>query len=192
MGASLFVLSGPSGVGKDTILKSFLDQVSDSLNISCSISATTRKPRENEEDGKDYFFISEEEFHKKKKNDEFLESACVHNNLYGTPKKYVEKSLQNDQNIILELDIQGAKQIKDKFPEAVLIFLIPPSLSELENRLTKRGSEDEKNKAIRLQNAREELKEKVYFDYQIVNDNIKETVEKLKNIILKEISYKEG
>jgi len=188
MGGKLFVVSGPSGVGKDTVLTKFFAEVNNSINIECSISATTRKPRVDEENGIDYYFIDKNEFIKKKEKGEFLETACVHNNLYGTPKKYVKKCLQNNKNLIVEVDIQGAKQIKNRFPDAILIFLIPPSFEELENRLNKRNSECKKNKNIRLKNARKELKEKIHFNYQIVNDDLNETVNQLQKIIKKEIT----
>jgi len=188
MGGKLFVVSGPSGVGKDTVLTNFFSEINNTINLEYSISATTRNPRADEEDGKDYYFMDKNDFLKKKEKGEFLETACVHNNLYGTPKKHVEKCLKNDKNLIIEVDIQGAKQIKNKFPDAILIFLIPPSFKELKKRLNKRNSESKKNKNIRLKNAKKELKEKIHFDYQIVNDDINETVVKLEKIIKEEIS----
>ncbi|MFW5976312.1 MAG: guanylate kinase [Bacillota bacterium] len=185
----LFVISGPSGVGKGTVLDVLMQE--NNLNLNYSISATTRDPRPGEIDGEDYYFISEKEFFHKKKNDKFIETAKVHNNYYGTPRKNVENNLKKGNNIILEIDIQGARQIRTQFPEAVLIFLEPPSFSELKNRLNKRGTENNKIKNIRLKNARNEMEAKSIFDYSIVNDDIKKSAKKLKQIILKEISNKE-
>ncbi|MDI3546408.1 MAG: guanylate kinase [Halanaerobiales bacterium] len=179
----LFVLSGPSGVGKGTILARLL---ADFDQVEYSVSATTRKPRQGEIDGRDYFFLSEEEFFRMVEKDQFIEWAKVHNNYYGTPRKYVDETLKAGKDIILEIDIQGAKQVKEDYPEAVFIFLAPPSLEELENRLERRGSEDEKNKEIRLRNAKGEMREIVNYDYKIVNEEIDETVEKLKAIIIAE------
>ena len=185
----LFVLSGPSGVGKGTVLKNLKKK---SVDLDCSISATTRDPRPGEVDGEDYFFISKEKFFEMKANDEFIETAKVHNNYYGTPRKNVDRCLANNENIILEIDIQGAKQIKDNYPEAILIFLVPPSFSELKNRLEKRDSEDENSKQLRLKNAKSELQEKVHFDYEIINDKLTKAVKKLQQIIQKETSSKKG
>ncbi|MGM0410175.1 MAG: guanylate kinase [Bacillota bacterium] len=179
----LFVLSGPSGVGKGTVLDALME---DFREVEYSVSATTRDPRPGEIDGEDYFFISEEKFNKMKEKNKFIESAKVHNNYYGTPKDYVEKSLNEGKDIILEIDIQGAKQVKKKCPEAVFIFLKPPSLEELKNRLSKRDTENEKNKKIRLKNAKKEIDEISEYDYSILNDKVENAVEKLKTIILKE------
>ncbi|MFW5998375.1 MAG: guanylate kinase [Bacillota bacterium] len=181
----LFVISGPSGVGKGTVLGVLMQD--NNLDLQYSISATTRNPRPGEVDGQDYYFLSEAKFKKMKKNNEFIETAKVHNNYYGTPKKNIEKNILKGKNLILEIDIQGAKQIRARFPEAVLIFLEPPSFSELKNRLNKRGTEDNKIKKIRLNNAKNEMKAKIIFDYTVVNDNIKKSADKLKKIIKKEI-----
>ena len=180
---NLFVLSGPSGVGKGTVLKRLLKEYDD---IEYSISATTRPSRRGEINGKDYFFLSVEEFFQMVDNNQFIEWAEVHGNFYGTPREYVEKTLQEGKDIILEIDIQGARKVRESCPDAIYVFLLPPSFSELEKRLNKRGTEDEKSKEIRLKNAREELKELVNYDYRIVNDNLEEAVEKLKAIIVAE------
>lgn len=180
---NLLVLSGPSGVGKGTVLDKLLTNFD---QVEYSISATTRKPRQGELDGRDYFFMEEDNFFKKVEKKEFIEWAKVHNNYYGTPHDYVESILEQGKDIILEIDIQGAKQVRETYPEAIFIFLTPPSLEELEQRLDRRGSEDEKNKAIRLKNARDELKEQRYYNYQIVNDKLMEAVNKLKSIIIAE------
>lgn len=183
----LFILSGPSGVGKGTVLDALMEDFS---GVEYSVSATTRSPREGEKNGDDYFFISEKKFREMEKNNMFIESAKVHNNYYGTPKKYVDKSLAEGKDIILEIDIQGAKQVREKYPEAVFIFLRPPSMEELANRLSKRATEDEKNKRIRLKNAKKEIDQIYKYDYNILNDKIKNTAEKLKNIIIKEKKQK--
>jgi len=183
----LFVLSGPSGVGKGTILERLMD---DYNGINYSISVTTRKPRKDEKDGINYFFVSTEKFQEMKKEDLFLETACVHGNYYGTPQKYVEKCLSKGEDIILEIDIKGAKQIKDKFKDAVYIFLLPPNNKELKNRLEKRNSETEESLKRRLKNADQEISEVNNYDYRIVNDQIEKTVQEIKEVIKKERSLR--
>lgn len=185
----LFVLSGPSGVGKGTVLDQLMK---DYKNIKYSVSATTRKPREGEIDGVDYFFITQDKFENMKKENEFIETACVHGNNYGTPRSYVEECLKNGEDIILEIDIQGAKQIKDKFKDAVYIFLLPPNYEELKNRLEKRDSETEESLRIRLKNASDEIQEMKNYDYKIVNDKLHTTVKKVEEVIEKERSKKLG
>jgi guanylate kinase len=179
----LFVLSGPSGVGKNTVL----DELFKKFNgVSYSVSATTRERRAGEVEGENYFFISEAEFKKIEENDGFIESALVHGHYYGTPKKFVDQKLEEGEDIILEIDTQGAKQVREKYPEAVYIFLLPPSLEELENRLDKRGSESDKSKNVRLSNARQELKEVHNYDYEVINDSLADAVREIKKIIIKE------
>ncbi|MDZ7672198.1 MAG: guanylate kinase [Halanaerobiales bacterium] len=185
----LFVLSGPSGVGKGTVLDQLMK---DYKNIKYSVSATTRKPRVGEIDGVDYFFITEDKFEKMKKNNEFIETACVHGNYYGTPRSYVEECLKNGEDIILEIDIQGAKQIGEKFKDAVYIFLLPPNYEELKNRLEKRDSETEESLRIRLKNASDEIQELKNYDYKIVNDKLHTTVKKVEEVIEKERAKKIG
>jgi guanylate kinase len=179
----LFVLSGPSGVGKNTVLEELVKNFD---GVSYSISATTRERREGEVEAEDYFFISEEKFKEIKASDGFIESALVHGHYYGTPKRFVDKKLEAGKDIILEIDTQGAKQVRDKYPEAVYIFLLPPSLEELENRLVKRGSESDKSKNVRLKNARQELKEVHNYDYEVINDSLADAVREIKKIIIKE------
>ncbi|MFW6381246.1 MAG: guanylate kinase [Bacillota bacterium] len=180
-GGNLFVLSGPSGVGKGTVLDKLMENFDD---INYSVSATTRKPRTGEVEGEDYFFVSEDEFFRLKEEGEFIETARVHNHYYGTPRQQVRQSLEQGEDIILEIDIQGARQVKEQFPGAIMIFLLPPSLSELEERLQRRGSESDKSRELRLENARQEIKKTVNYDYEVVNDVLEETVEQVKNIIL--------
>lgn len=179
----LFVVSGPSGAGKGTVLKRLINELDD---LEYSISATTRHSREGEVDGEDYFFLSENEFFNLVDNDRFIEWAKVHNNYYGTPKDYVLKMIEKGKDVILEIDIQGAKQIRKSYPEAVFVFLAPPSLEELVKRLDQRGSENKHSKEIRLNNAREEMKERENYDYEVINDKIDQAVLKFKSIIIAE------
>jgi len=179
----LFVLSGPSGVGKNTVLDALFKEYD---GVSYSVSATTREAREGEVEGEDYFFISEEEFKNIEKKNGFIECALVHGHYYGTPKKFVDEKLESGEDIILEIDTQGAKQVREKYPDAVYIFLLPPSLEELKNRLDKRDTEDTKNKSIRIKNARAELKEVHKYDYEVVNDSLEDAVREIKKIILRE------
>lgn len=179
----LFVLSGPSGVGKGTVLEGLME---DYNNINYSISVTTRTPREGEINGDDYFFVSREKFEEMKEKNQFLETAKVHGNYYGTPRHYVEECLSKGEDIILEIDIQGAKQIKKEFDDAVYIFLLPPNYEELKTRLEKRDSETAESLKRRLKNASEEISEVKNYDYSIVNDKVEETVEEVKRVIKKE------
>ncbi|MFP4020728.1 MAG: guanylate kinase, partial [Halanaerobium sp.] len=142
--------------------------------------------RKGEIEGEDYFFISEAEFKEIEENNGFIESALVHGHYYGTPKKFVDQKLEEGEDIILEIDTQGAKQVREKYPDAVYIFLVPPSLKELENRLNKRGSESDKSKNLRLKNARQELKEVHKYDYEVINDSLADAVREIKKIIIKE------
>ncbi|MCF8000963.1 MAG: guanylate kinase [Halanaerobiales bacterium] len=183
----LFVLSGPSGVGKGTVLEGLMDDYND---INYSISVTTRTPREDEINGDDYFFVSREKFEEMKEKNQFLETAKVHGNYYGTPRHYVEECLSKGEDIILEIDIQGAKQIKKEFDDAVYIFLLPPNYEELKTRLEKRDSETPESLKRRLKNASEEISEVKNYDYSIVNDKVGDTVEEVKKVIKKERKLK--
>ncbi len=178
---NLIVLSGPSGVGKGTVLKALLKKYD---NICYSISATTRTPREDEKDGVDYFFMTEDKFKAWVEDDKFIEWAKVHNNYYGTPRSYVQETLASGKDVILEIDIQGAKQVKEGFKDGIFIFLAPPSLEELKNRIYNRGTEGEDDIQVRLKNAKKELKEIENYDYLVVNDIVKEAVERLKSVII--------
>ncbi len=179
----LFVLSGPSGVGKGTVLKELLRQKKD---IVFSVSATTRAPRPGEIHGRDYFFLKPEEFKKGIEENRYLEWAKVHNHLYGTPRDFVEKTIQSGNHIILDIDVQGAKQIKEKCPSGVFIFLAPPSLEELARRLDKRGTDSCGEKKTRLQNALREIEEKKGFNYVVVNDRLQKAVDQIRKIICQE------
>ncbi|NLW24637.1 MAG: guanylate kinase [Clostridia bacterium] len=178
----LIVLSGPSGAGKGTICKELLKET----DIKYSISATTRKPRKGEKHGREYFFLSKEEFQKKIQEDEFLEWACVYDNYYGTPKSFVEEVLSKGYDCILEIDPQGALKVKKKKPDAVYIFICPPSFNELANRITNRGTEDIQEIKKRLSCAKEEMLSVENYNYVVVNDVVENAVKKIKAIILAE------
>ena len=180
MNKKLYVISGSSGVGKGTVLKRFLEKNPDFM---LSVSCTTRTPREGEIDGVNYFFLSKDEFKNCIDNDKFLEWAEFAGNFYGTKKKFINQCLNEGKNIILEIDTQGALMVKKQMPEAVLIFICPPSLETLENRLRGRHTEDEETIQKRLKEVKEELKRAENFDYKIVNDNLENTVSELEKII---------
>lgn len=175
----LFVISGPSGVGKNTIINEYIKD----KNVKLSISATTRKPRDGDIDGKDYYFLTKEEFEEGIKNDNFLEYAIYNDNYYGTPKSKIEEDLNNGIDVFLELEVQGGLQIKDKFKESVLIFIMPPSIEELEERLRKRNLDSDEMIKNRLKIAEEEIQVSVKYDYMLVNQNIDSAVEKLGYIV---------
>ncbi len=183
----IIVYSGPSGVGKGTIKeKIFSDNI---FNLIFSVSATSRKKRAGEKEGIDYFFLSENDFKKKIEEDYFLEWATFANNYYGTPLNFVNQKLNEGYNIFLEIELAGAKQIISKMPDAITIFISPPSIEELRQRLLKRGTEsiDTINKRIEI--AKNELEEKQIFKYNIINDNINDTYKNIKEILIKELNY---
>ena len=180
----LFVISGPSGVGKGTINRMLMDEFGD--RVAFSVSATTREPREGEIDGTHYFFISRQDFEKRIANNEFLEHAEYAGTCYGTPRSYVLKLLQEGVSVILEIDLQGAIQVKERMPEAVSIFSLPPSFEELENRLRGRGTETPERIERRLAAARHEMDMAHLYDYRIVNDDLEDAYQQLRSIFLKE------
>ena len=177
-------MSGSSGVGKGTVLKGFLDK---NPNFMLSISCTTRKPRQGEVDGVNYFFISKDDFKNCIENDKFLEWAEFAGNFYGTKKKYINQCLQEGKDIILEIDTQGALQVKKQMPEAVLIFICPPSYETLESRLRGRHTEDEETIQKRLEQVKVELERAEKFDYKIVNDNLEDAINELSRVIFGEM-----
>lgn len=175
----LFVISGSSGVGKGTVIKGFLDR---NPNFQLSISYTTRDKREGEVDGLNYFFRTKEEFKKSIENDEFLEWAEFSGNYYGTKKAFVEKTLNKNISLILEIETQGALQLKEKMPEAVLIFIAPPSYEDLEYRLRNRNTESEEVIQKRLDFVKFEMKNSQYYDYKVINDTVENAVSELEKI----------
>ena len=179
----LLVVSGPSGAGKGTICNE-IRNIYPELNYS--ISMTTRTARVGEEEGVSYFFRSKEEFERLIKEDAFLEYACVYGNYYGTPKAYVEEQLDKGNNVILEIEIQGAMNIKRMFPDAVLMFITPPSAAELEKRLRGRGTEDEATIKARLSRAAEEAEGVEDYDYIVINDEVDLCVGRIHDIVLSE------
>lgn len=179
----LTVVSGFSGAGKGTVMKRLIQKYDD---YALSISVTTRNPREGERDGIEYFFKTKEEVEAMIENDEFLEYARYVDNYYGTPRFYVEEMLAKGKNVILEIEIQGAMQIKAKNPEAVLVFVTPPSFEELRNRLVGRGTETADVIESRLRRASEEAEGMPSYDYILVNDQVEDCVDRLHQIILSE------
>lgn len=180
----LIVLSGPSGVGKGTVRKALFAQ--DDVDFQYSISMTTRKPREGEVDGVDYFFKTREEFEQLIRENKLLEWAEYVGNYYGTPIDYVEKTLNEGKDVFLEIEVQGALQVKKAFPEGLFIFLMPPSLDELKNRIVTRGTESEDLINNRMKVAKEEIEMMHAYDYVVVNDEVEKACERIKAIVLAE------
>jgi len=181
----LFVISGPSGVGKDTILAELLPR---NPELKLSTSCTTRSMREGETDGKDYFFISTEDFEKSLQNNEFLEWAEFSGNFYGTKRTFVEECLARGEDLILEIEIQGALLVKEKFKDAVMIFIAPPSVKELEQRLRGRRTDSEEAIQKRLARAKIELANVDKFDYVIINDTVENAVKAIEKVITAELT----
>ncbi|NLM16946.1 MAG: guanylate kinase [Candidatus Riflebacteria bacterium] len=178
----LFVISGPSGVGKTVLCNYLLQRFFP--GVIYSISTTSRQPRGNEAEGQEYNFCTKEEFEKAIQEDSFVEWACVHGNYYGTPYKFLEDTLNAGKNLLLNIDVQGAIKIKNKFPDAVMIFILPPSMSELEQRLRIRNADTEDSLKRRMANAEEELKYTAVYNYTIVNDNLEKAQKELAEIYL--------
>ena len=176
----LFVISGSSGVGKGTVIKEFLKKNSE---FKLSVSCTTRTPREGEIHGQNYFFLSKEEFLTCIEKGEFLEWAEFSGNMYGTQRPYIDEKLAEGKSLILEIDTKGALNVKKIMPEAVLIFILPPSFEELERRLRGRHTETEDAIQKRLNSTKLELENSKFFDYQIVNDSVDNAVKKLELIM---------
>jgi len=180
----LIVLSGPSGVGKGTVRKELFSQPD--TNYEYSISMTTRNPREGEEDGVDYFFRTREEFEALIEQGGLLEHAEFVGNYYGTPLAYVQETLEAGRDVFLEIEVQGAAQIREKAPDALFIFLAPPSITELEQRLVGRGTETEDVIARRIATAREEVEMMSLYDYVVENDQVQNACDKINAIIVAE------
>jgi len=180
----LIVVSGPSGAGKGTICKQLIQK---EPTLKLSISATTRKPRAGEIDKQNYYFVTESEFEEMIRRDEFLEYANVYGNYYGTPKKYVIDEIQKGNHVLLEIDTQGAFQIKKKYPEGVFIFILPPSMKALKDRIVGRGTETQEAIEKRYQSAFHEISSLREYDYCVVNDEVDKAVEKIQAIIKAEM-----
>ena len=187
-GGNLFIISAPSGTGKTTILKKIVAAMD---NVAFSVSHTTRAPRPVEQDGIDYFFIDKDNFARMQQQGLFLEWAAVHGNLYGTSSHVIQEATEQGRDLLLDIDVQGARQVKKKLGHTgVFVFIAPPSLEELARRLAGRSTESEDAITTRLNNAREEMKSLNQYDYVIVNDTVTEAVEVLKSIIIAERSRK--
>lgn len=178
----LIVLSGPSGSGKGTVCKELLKNKAYWL----SISATTRNPRDGEKHGESYYFLSKEEFKQKIEKENFLEYAEVYGNFYGTPKDTVMEKINKGIDVILEIDIQGALMVKEMYREAILVFITPPSMEELKNRIIGRNSETEESFKLRFQSAFKELEFVPRYEYMVVNDKVDQATKKIESIITAE------
>ena len=180
---NLFIISAASGAGKTSLVKKLLTLIND---LTLSISHTTRNPRPSEIDGKDYFFVTNKIFEAMIKEDKFLETAKCHGSFYGTSRNFVEEVRDAGKDIIFEIDWQGAKSIKAIFPEAISIFILPPSLKKLEERLTARGQDSEDTIKARLSAAKSEMSHVNQFDYVTINDKFDDALEELRSIIMAE------
>ena len=185
----LIVLAGPSGVGKGSVVRRLLerdraeDPAGDHGRLAYSISVKTRAARSNERDGREYYFISEPAFEEMLRNDELLEWAPFVDHRSGTPRKFVEESLAAGYDVILEIDVKGAEQVRNEVPDSVLIFLAPPSMDELERRLRGRGTEDDERIARRLETAAWEMTQRSWFDHVVVNDDLERAADEVAAII---------
>lgn len=186
MRGKLFILSGPTGVGKGTVLSKAFEKLD---GIVYSVSCTTRAPRPGEEEGVNYIFTGEDSFKKFVEDGEFLEWAYVHGHCYGTRKDMVENALEEGEDVLLEIDVQGALQVKEKMPDAVMIFIRPPSYEELVRRLKKRGTETPAQLELRIRNAKREMEYSDRYEHVILNDSVSKAADELIKIIKK---YREG
>jgi len=176
----LIILTGPSGVGKGTVVKEILDK---DKNICLSVSATTRSPRKGEKEGENYYFLSQENFKEMINKNLFLEWAKFAGNYYGTPLSFVKDKIEDGFIVLLEIEVEGAKQIKDKFPDSLSIFILPPSKEELEKRIRNRGTEKEEAINRRLSRSNYEIASSDEFDFKVINRDVDETAERIINII---------
>jgi len=182
------VVSGPSGVGKSTVVDRVLERAG---NFAASVSLTTRPPRGDEKEGEDYFFVTAEEFARRRAAGELLEWAEVHGNLYGTPVAFVSRKLSEGVNVILEIDVQGGMSVKERYSDAVLIFLLPPGFAVLKERLKGRGTDDEEVIRHRLENAKRELAFFNRYDFLVVNDEVDRCVDDCLSVIRAEALRRE-
>lgn len=176
----LLVISGPSGAGKGTICNEYLRRFD---NTYMSVSCTTRKPRVAEIEGKSYYFIDKNDFERRIENNEFLEYAKVYDNYYGTPKVNVDKLLEEGKDVILEIDIQGALKVQENSTEGIFIFILPPSMDELRNRIEKRGSETPESLMKRFKSAFDEINYVSKYNYAVINNTVEESVKKVRAIV---------
>ncbi|OYD06408.1 guanylate kinase [Paludifilum halophilum] len=181
----LIVLSGPSGAGKGTVCSALRKRVSET-ELIYSVSATTRQPRQGEVDGVNYFFKTRDEFEGMIDRGELLEWARYVDNYYGTPRRFVEEQLNQGRDVLLEIEVQGAKQVKERFPEGVFIFLLPPSLDELRSRILERGTETEETVKDRMNVAVDELEQVYHYDYVVVNDRVESACGRVRSILTAE------
>ena len=178
----LIVISGPSGAGKGTICRALMNE----SEFWISVSATTRNPRQGEIDGVNYQFLTKEEFKKRIDLDDFLEYAEVYGNYYGTPKSRALEAIESGKDVILEIDIQGALKVKESYSEGVFIFILPPSMEELKNRIINRGSETPESLMTRFKSAYKEINYVSKYNYAVVNDKVEDAVKKIQSIIIAE------
>ncbi len=179
----LLIISGPAGTGKGTVCKELLNNNKD---IVFSVSATTRSPRPGEVEGENYLFVTKEKFESMIENNDFLEYAYVHTNYYGTPKDFVINQVEKGEIVLLEIDVQGALQVKQNYSEAVFIFLLPPTMEELKNRIVKRGTESKEDIDRRFENAFKELDFVGKYDFFVINDEVEDAVKDIEAIIKSE------
>jgi guanylate kinase len=177
----VFIVSGPSGSGKSTLVQGILELPGTLLSVSC----TTRPPRQTESGGKWYNFVSEQEFERMKQAGEFLEYAQVFGkNWYGTPRRWIDEARNSGKNLVLEIDVQGARQVKQRLPSAIAIFIVPPSRAEVEKRIRARGQDSEDEIARRLERARQELEQYTGYDFIVVNDDRERATKEVQGIVL--------
>ena len=175
------VISGPSGAGKSSFVKALLN--GNDGDLVYSVSATTRPKRAHEVEGKDYFFLTRDEFQRRVEAGDFVEHAQVHGEMYGTLRSQIERVLESGRNVLLDVDVQGGKSVRRVYPDAVLIFVLPPSLEDLEERLRARGTDREDRIQVRLENAEREMKEMRAYDYAVVNDDLETATRKVLAIV---------
>ena len=175
------VISGPSGAGKSSFVKALLS--GNGGDLVYSVSATTRPKRAHEVEGKDYFFLTRDEFQRRVEGGDFVEHAQVHGEMYGTLRSQIERVLESGRNVLLDVDVQGGKSVRRVYPDAVLIFVLPPSLEDLEERLRARGTDSEDRIQVRLENAEREMQEMREYDYAVVNDDLETATRKVLAIV---------